>query len=52
MVPDCFKCNQCGAQGEHYFSWDGICLRCEDEAGEDTLFADDNWFHDADMEAR
>jgi rubrerythrin len=40
-----WRCRQCGCSGEQNFSWDGQCLVCEDEQGEE----DDGLYEQAQM---
>ena len=34
-------CRRCGCSGEQNFSWDGYCLVCEDDDGNDCIQLDE-----------
>jgi hypothetical protein len=35
-----FKCRRCGSTGEEKFDWQGYCLICEDDDGNDCVQLD------------
>ena len=40
IVHTAFKCSRCGVSGEKNFDWQGYCLICEDDDGNDCMQLD------------